>query len=149
MDIIAFANGSGTLETDLEQAPAELPSALTNAATAVAEDLHLAAGWLNTGPALQWQSGLPPDLATRIEWRSYGGLRVGIVGRRDLIFLKLFAALDDRGEDSVHFQDLLALKPNTEELLAAGTWVSSQDVSQFRDSLAEVIRHVRNKLELE
>jgi hypothetical protein len=63
---------------------------LVRAIRLVAEDMRLAPDWLNTGPALQWRTGLPPGLAGRIQWRRYGSaLDVGIAGRYDLIFFKL------------------------------------------------------------
>ena len=46
---------------------------------------------------MQWRMGLPPDLGARVTWRDFGSLRVGIAGRRDLIWLKLFAAADRGG----------------------------------------------------
>ena len=52
---------------------------------------------MNTGPALQWKQGLPEGLQDRIEWRRYAALRVGVVDRRDLIHLKLYAAADATG----------------------------------------------------
>ena len=60
-------------------------------------------------------------------WRTYGGLEVGLASRYDLIFFKLYAAADQPGPDSVHFQDLLALGPSDEELEAAARWVRDQD----------------------
>jgi hypothetical protein len=108
----------------------------------VATDLGLDPNWLNTGPASQWQTGLPPGLATRVHWREYAGLVVGLVDRYDLIFFKLYAAVDHTGPDSVHFQDLLALKPTDEELRQASTWVRQQDPSPaISDTLTRVIDH--------
>jgi hypothetical protein len=64
-----------------------------------------------------------------------------------LIFFKLFAAADAPGPSSVHYQDLLALRPNAAELQAAGAWVATQDASPvFADVLDTVLRHLRNDL---
>jgi hypothetical protein len=88
------------------------------------------ADWLNTVAALQWRQGLPPGLADRVEWREYGGaLRVGLVGRYDLIFFKLYAAADAGRSDGVHLNDLLSLEPTLDELSAAEAWIRTQDVS--------------------
>ncbi|HEX9887605.1 MAG TPA: hypothetical protein VGA70_13995 [Longimicrobiales bacterium] len=78
-----------------------------------------------------------------ITWRNYGGgLDVGLVGRRTLINLKLFAAVD-RGPRSVHLQDLVALNPTEEELEGAAAWVFIQDAAPEWPSLVnEVIEHV-------
>ena len=102
---------------------------------------------MNTTVADQWRSGLPPGLAERIEWRRYGALRVGIVGRRDLICLKLYASADQTGPDNVHVRDLLALKPNPEDLEWAAEWVRAQDSSpEFHAVVARVVAYVQDAL---
>jgi hypothetical protein len=76
-------------------------------------------------------------------------LDVGIVGRYDLIFFKLFAAADDIGTSGVHYQDLIALEPTAEELSAAARWVRGQDASPvFGDILEQVMTHVRRHISL-
>jgi len=70
---------------------------------------------MNTEIAAQWTQGLPLWLAEDLTWRRYGDLKVGLAGRRTLIALKLFAAVD-RGPRSVHYQDLVALEPALDEL---------------------------------
>lgn len=128
--------------------PDPLPQPLQRAIERVAEDFGLPPNWLNTTAGLQWQTGLPPGLETRIEWREYAGLSVGLASRYDLIFFKLYAAADDLGPDSVHYQDLLALDPTREELRAAASWIASQDVSRaFRDILDEVVTRVEQDLD--
>ncbi len=95
---------------------------------------------------MQWRSGLPPGLESRLSWRKYAGLSVGLVGRHDLIFFKLFAAADDRGPDSVHFKDLIALHPTDLELEAAAAWIRTQEANpEFSLIVAEVIRHARTR----
>lgn len=75
---------------------------------------------------------------------------VGLVGRYDLIFFKLFAAADSTGPTSVHYQDLLALRPSAEELRSAVAWVETQDASpEFAAVLHRVVTHVRTDLALE
>ncbi len=124
--------------------PNPLPEALRRAAATVARDFGLPPDWLNTGVASQWDTGLPPGLERRVHWRAFGGLHVGIVDRRDLIFFKLYAATDDRGPESVHYQDLLALRPTRKELESAAAWVRGQDPSPgFASALEKLLRHVR------
>lgn len=68
---------------------------------------------------------------------------MGLVGRRTLIALKLFATVD-QSVRSVHGQDLLALNPSDEELDEAAAWVTAQDASDsFPRLVAEVVEHVR------
>lgn len=143
VDILAFADQDGVA---LRRPDTPLPEPLVQAARVVAGDLGLDPNWLNSGPALQWQTGLPPGLEGRIEWRVYSGLRVGLVGRYDLIFFKLYAAVDDIGPGSVHFQDLVALRPTASELEEAARWVRSQDPSDaVSDALTKVIAHVDSR----
>lgn len=134
----------------VEPPPRPLSQALVLAIHQVAEELGLAEAWMNIGPALQWRSGLPPGLAARIEWRTFGdALDVGIVSRYDLIFFKLFAAADDSGTDSVHYKDLLALNPTPPELRAAADWVRGQDASEaFAEILERVVTDVSRQLRL-
>lgn len=61
-----------------------------------------------------------------------------------VIALKLFAAID-QGPESVHYQDLAALKPTDEELEEAAEWVRAQDTSPvFAEMIDQVIRRVRH-----
>lgn len=142
VDVLALASGKVRTPRRLKR-PDPLPEALREAVRTVARDLGLGTDWLNTGPASQWETGLPPGVGRRVRWRRYGGLRVGLAGRRDLIFLKLYAAADAVGPQSVHFQDLLRLRPTKAELAAAAKWAAAQDPSPaFRESLAGLLRHV-------
>ena len=104
------------------------------------EEMGLAPGWLNAGPALQWRQGLPDGFAERVTWRSFAALQVGVADRMDLIFLKLYAAADS-GPSSVHYQDLLRLAPTGEEL---ARWVKTQDASpDFPTIVDQVIEHAK------
>ena len=145
VDILAFAHPDSQGKLQLSPPDDPLPGVLVEAARVVATDLSLDPNWLNTGPASQWQSGIPPGLEKRISWRSHGGLSVGIVGRRDLIFLKLYAAVDDTGPTSVHFQDLIALRPTKDELAAAAVWVQQQDPTPIvAQIMQQVIDHANS-----
>jgi hypothetical protein len=126
VDILAFRSGDQLVEP-----PSPLPAPLVRAIRAVARRLDLPEDWLNSGPALQWKQGLPPDLEDHVIWQPpYGGaLSVGVVGRADLIALKLYAAADSTGTGSRHYKDLIALAPTQPELLAAAAWAREQDPS--------------------
>lgn len=144
VDILAFASPDSAGVMRLRPPDEPLPEPLLSAAETVAGDLGLDPHWLNAGPASQWQTGLPPGLEGRVTWRSYGGLSVGVVGRRDLVFFKLYAAADDIGIRSVHFQDLVAFAPTDEELHDAADWIGQQDPSpDFNRIVSEVIDHAR------
>ena len=119
--------------------PEPLPEPLVRAIRTVARDFGLPADWMNTDVALQWHSGLPPGLEEELTWRRYEALSVGLVGRRALISLKLFAAVDG-GPGGVHFQDLVALRPTDGELSEAAVWVRTQDASRvFLQMVGEVV----------
>ena len=119
VDVIATATPrSGGPPADLRP-PDPLPKVLADAISTVARDLQLPPDWLNTTVAAQWQTGLPPGFASRILWHADGGLWVGLAGRLDLIYLKLYAAADDIAPTSRHFTDLHALRPTADELAAA------------------------------
>jgi len=143
VDVIARAvEPIGALPARLAP-PDPLPDALQRAILRVARDFGLAPDWINTAIARQWSQGLPPWLPQDITWRRYGGLQLGLVGRRTLIALKLFAAAD-QSVRSVHAQDLLALNPSDEELDEAAAWVTTQDASDsFPRLVREVVEHVR------
>jgi len=128
--------------------PAEpIPEVLTGAITRIARDYGLPEDWMNTVVSMQLKTGLPPGFERRIHWDRYGGLWFGVADRYDLIFLKLFAAADSGGPESVHFQDLLALNPTDKELEDATEWVRSQDISHgFRIIVGQVVDHVRKNL---
>ena len=144
VDVIATGHPPDASAPSLKEPPAQLPPPLDRAATLVAKDLGLDSDWINTGPALQWRQGLPPGLDSRVRWDRYAGLHVGVVGRRDLVFLKLYAAADSTGPTSVHYQDLLALHPSAQELHDASDWILTQDASpDFHQVLEQGIGHVR------
>lgn len=152
VDILAFAPPAAAKQKqgEITKPPEPLPEPLTRAAAIVARDLGLENQWLNAGPALQWREGLPPGLEKRVQWHRYAALHVGLVDRYDLIFLKLYATADDKGTNSVHYQDLLALRPNTRELNAALEWVKTQDASpEFRRVLELAVDQVRADLDLD
>lgn len=136
VDVIALANEFGVLS------PPRLPEPLVRAVARVARDFHLPDEWLNAAVGAQWRAGLPDGVAADLEWRTFRALRVGLAGRRTLITLKLFAAVD-KGPNSVHCQDLLALAPDDAELARASAWVLLQDMApEWPGFIAEVVAHV-------
>jgi hypothetical protein len=147
VDVLAFAVPSEGDRPTLVEPPEQLPDWLQRAIREVGRDAALISDWLNTGPALQWRQGLPPGLETRVEWRQFSALTVGIAGRYDLVFLKLYASADSTGPESVHYQDLLRLQPSGDELDKAAEWVRAQDASpDFARILEEVVSHARQDL---
>ena len=100
---------------------------------------------MNTGPAKQWEVGLPSGFAARVTWHTYDGLDVGIASRIDLIFFKLEAAADQPTSDSRHFRDLVALAPTHHELEAAVRWARLKNVGgDYHNIIGRVAEHARN-----
>lgn len=110
--------------------PSPLSPELIHAAENVRRLLDLPDDWLNTGPSSQLKAGLPEGFLDRLVPVEFGpALRVHYTGRYDLIHLKLFA-LVDQGPGK-HLQDLNALAPTKDELLAAARWVITQDAGEI------------------
>ena len=145
VDVMAFGEPpDGGPFPRIVRPPDPLPGPLLSAVRLVADRLALDEDWLNTVTALQWEQGLPEGFGDRVTWKDYGGLRVGLAGREDLISFKVYAAAEDTGPQSVHYQDLLAMNPSQEELSAAESWVRSQDPSPaFAQALEGVMASAR------
>ena len=149
-DVDVLAITSSTLEDGLPSLtpPEPLPEPLKRAIDRVARDFRLPEDWVDTTMGLQLQTGLPPGLERRIHWSRYGGLVVGLVDRYDLIYFKLYAAADSGGPTSVHYQDLIALRPSSIELQEAATWVRKQDPSPgFSIILEQVMERLRTDVD--
>lgn len=146
VDIVAVTREPGELAV-LARPPQPLPLLLERAIAQVAEDFALPEHWLNRGPAGQWDIGLPPGFAERVEWRRFSALDVGICSRIDLIFFKLEAAADQPDANNRHARDLVALAPTDDELTQAKDWVRSKNVGpDYHEILDRVIAHVtRNR----
>lgn len=124
--------------------PDPMPKVLEEAIQRVARDFSLSSKWLNTAVGNQWETSLPPSLQEDLTWQRFGGLRVGVAGRRPLIALKLLAAVD-QGQQSVHYQDLVRLDPTEEEFEEARAWAETEDPSPtIAKHIDQVIRHVRD-----
>jgi hypothetical protein len=98
--------------------------------------------WLNAGPTDLLDFGLPEGFVERLERRDYGeGLTVYLASRYDQIHFKLYA-LVDQGPGK-HEDDLRALNPSEEELLAAASWARTHDTSEpFAAILGQVLSHL-------
>jgi hypothetical protein len=118
-----------------------LPEALLAAAATVADAMGLDSDWLNAGPADLLDHGLPEGFERRLTSTSYGPLlTVWLPSREDLICLKTYAAADTGV--GRHTEDLEALRPSCEELIAGALWAQSQDPSEeFRAMLAGLLRY--------
>jgi hypothetical protein len=116
-----------------------LPEGLRAARERVARDFSLPTEWLNPGPTDLLELGLPKGFVERLDRRGYGeGLVVYFASRYDQIHFKLYA-LVDQGPGK-HENDLRALSPSEDELIAAADWTRSQDPSEgYAQSLRQAL----------
>jgi len=140
VDVIAFAD-EPTERINLVRPPQPLPISLERAIRAVARDRNLPENWLNTGPAGQWNvpTPLPPGFETRVTWRSFTALDVGIPDRLDFVCFKLEAAADHLGTINRHFSDLEALAPTLDELRFASDWIKGNNADDYHATVDRVV----------
>lgn len=119
-----------------------LPGPLADAKDFVARDFRVASDWLNPGPTSLLRFGLPEGFESRLTPRAYGdSLTVHYASRLDQIHFKLYAMVDQG--PGRHEADLRALRPTTDELLAAARWTRTHDPSPgFRSQLIAVLAHL-------
>lgn len=147
VDVVAFTERPDSHDA-LRRPPDPFPPALDSAVRQVAKDFDLPTGWLNRGPAGQWDVGLPAGFLERITWRQFASLDVGIAGRLDLIFLKIEAAADQPDSRNRHFEDLLALRPAPREVERAVAWAKEKNVGpEYHAFIDKLASHVRSRLE--
>lgn len=130
----------GERSLDLIRPLRPMPEPLRDAVMDVGRAFGLANDWLNVGPESLLDLGLPDGFLERLERRDFGGLVVWLAGRYDMVCFKLYAAVD-QGPRSRHYQDLVELRPNSNDLLGAARWASTHDPSPgFRSLLVETLR---------
>lgn len=107
--------------------------------------------WLNRGPSSLAAVGLPNGFEARLVRREFGDrLVLHLLGREDLIALKLYAAADGGRRADLHEADLRRLGPRFEELDAAITWIRSlAGTEAFAVREFEVIREDVRRLVIE
>lgn len=140
-DIDTIAIAVDSKEGGFFLARAEFDYVLREAIEEVARDFGLPEDWINSGPAAQFGTGLPDGIQDRFVSRRYGeNLVVHYCSRLDLIFLKLYAAVDVRGR---HLDDLKIMSPDRDEIEKAAGWCLSQDVSEpFKELLLTILEEL-------
>lgn len=110
----------------------------------VGQELGLQEEWLNLGPALLMNFGLPTGIEQRLQPKSFGeGLTLFIISRLDQIHFKMYAAMNPKERSEIHLSDLLELGPSVEEARAAVRWLSKRKHSSaFKKKLKEVLDRI-------
>lgn len=141
VDVVAFAMKDNQKNIHLEKAE-PFPDVLLEASRKVARDFDLPEKWLNPGPTSAVDFGLPEGLMNRVETREFGkSLTIHFLSRFDQICFKLYAAVDQG--IGKHYNDLLLLEPDADEIGMAAQWSMTHDVSEgFRQSIKDLIRHM-------
>jgi Nucleotidyltransferase of unknown function (DUF6036) len=112
-----------------------LPATLADAIRDIGEVLDIGTEWLNAGPTDLLDFGLPAGFADRTVTKHYGPLSLRLASRLDQVFFKLYAAADGHPQGK-HFQDLKALRPTRDELIAGARWAMTHDPSDgFRSMI--------------
>lgn len=141
VDVVALLDEEGRLID-----PEPLPDFLLREIAVVADTLSLPKNWLNNGPSRGdggiFRLGLPEQFVERLSRHDIGSrVTLFFIGRYDQIHFKLYAAVDRSG--GYHADDLMALAPTGEELLAAARWAMTHDPSEgFRDMMIRLLRGV-------
>jgi hypothetical protein len=134
IDVVAFVSAGRIVPIE------DLPADLQRAVDDVAAVLRMPRSWFNAGPRSLLDFGLPDGLLARAHKRAWGGLTLYVADRRDQIFFKLYAAVD-QGPSSKHFADLRALEPTADELRSAAAWARTHDTSEgFAQELRGALR---------
>jgi len=94
--------------------------------------------WINLGPSNLATIGLPEGFGTRLKTMKFGkALTLHLLGRIDLIPLKLYAASDRfSSRQEIHFVDLQLMKPTFNELNGALEWVGK--LKDFEEKRPEI-----------
>lgn len=136
IDVVAMVTDTDVVGMDT------LPGPLLQAVEDTAAVFRLPTTWFNAGPRSLTALGLPQGILARAHRRAWGGLVLYIADRRDQIFFKLYAAVD-QGPRSKHFEDLRRLEPMVAELQAAAAWARTHDPSEgFREELRGALREL-------
>jgi hypothetical protein len=141
VDVLAYVRRNEEGKVSIIRAD-PLTLELNEAGKKVARDFNLPEKWLNPGPASTVDFGLPEGLMERVITREYGSkLVVHYLGRYDQIHFKVYAAVDQGA--GKHLDDLLALKPTSEEIENAARWSMTHDVSDgYRQNLKVMLIHL-------
>jgi hypothetical protein len=129
----------------IETFPDEMVACIRRVADNHPELAGMGQNWVNLGPRALVKAGLPEGFAGRLQVLRVGKrLTLHLLGRQDLLALKLYAAADDRGgRREIHFADLKGLAPTYDELDWAVEWLRTlKDFEEKRLVVKDVIERL-------
>ena len=129
----------------IETFPEDMSACINRVAANHPELAGMGQNWVNLGPRALVQTGLPKGFAERLHALRVGNkLTLHLLGRRDLLALKLYAAADEHGpRQEIHFADLKGLTPTYDELDWAVEWLR---MLQNFEETRPVVKHVIERL---
>ena len=113
---------------NIESLPENVAACINRVVANHPELAGLGQNWISLGPRPLAQEGLPEGFAGRLrELRVGNRLILRLLGRQDLLALKLYAAADEQGpRQEVHYADLQGLAPTFDELDLAVGWIRTR-----------------------
>ena len=145
VDVLGGWNGRSLELVSIDDFPEKVKACIERVAKEHPELSGLGARWINLGPRQLAQWGLPRGFEQRLMTvRISDRLTLHLLGRDDLLPLKLYAAADEFGpRQDIHFGDLQVLNPTFDELDKAVDWVRTlPDFEEKRTELKEVVRRL-------
>ena len=129
----------------IESFPDNVIACISRVAANHPELAGLGQNWVNLGARSLAQEGLPEGFVGRLrEMRVGNRLTLRLLGRRDLLALKLYAAPDDQGaRQEIHYDDLKGLAPTFDELDFAVEWIRTR--RDFHET-SIAVKHVLKRL---
>ncbi|MGB2821766.1 MAG: DUF6036 family nucleotidyltransferase [Phycisphaerae bacterium] len=145
VDVLGRWDEPAMTVASIESFPENVTACINRVVANHPELAGLGQNWVNLGPRALTQEGLPEGFAGRLrELRVGNRLTLRLLGRQDLLALKLYAAADEQGpRQEIHYADLKGLAPTYNELDLAVEWIRTR-----RDFEAErtAVKHLLERL---
>ena len=121
--------------------PLDLPEPFWIACKQVAAEFGLPPNWINQGPKDLMIFGLPSGFEDRAIRKQYSPQLICLFASRyDQLHFKLYASVDRGG---YHVEDLLKLKPTSDEIQQAPEWCRTHDPS---DGFFQILKSMLTQL---
>ncbi|MBI5725525.1 MAG: hypothetical protein HZA50_16325 [Planctomycetes bacterium] len=145
VDVLGNWHAQSMEITLIEDFPEKVKACIQKVIENHAELSGLKNKWVNLGASRLAKFGLPKGFEQRLVTMQFGKkLTLHLLGRADLIPLKLYAASDGHGpRQDIHFQDLHSMKPTYDELDRAVEWMRTlKDFEEKRIDLKELVQRL-------